>query len=128
MVVSSIRPTWTEYYLGIAEAVAKRGECTRRQVGAVIVNHHTIIATGYNGSPPGKKSCLDGMCPRAWSDATPGTGYAATGCTAIHAEANAIIRAGRARCVGATMYVTSEPCDLCSSLLDAAGIARTIWR
>ena len=114
MVVSSIRPTWTEYYLGIAEAVAKRGECTRRQVGAVIVNH--------------KKSCLDGMCPRAWSDATPGTGYAASGCTAIHAEANAIIRAGRARTVGATMYVTSEPCDLCSSLLDAAGIARTIWR
>ncbi|WP_460374136.1 deaminase [Staphylococcus aureus] len=62
------------------------------------------------------------------SGALPGTGYAATGCTAIHAEANAIIRAGRARTVGATMYVTSEPCDLCSSLLDAAGIARTIWR
>lgn len=128
MVVSSIRPAWTEYYLGIAEAVAKRGECTRRQVGAVIVNHHTIIATGYNGAPPGHRSCLDGGCPRALSGALPGTGYAATGCTAIHAEANAIIRAGRARCVGATMYVTSEPCDLCSSLLDAAGIARTIWR
>ena len=47
MVATLIRPTWTEYYLGIADAVAKRGECTRRQVGAVIVNHHTIIATGY---------------------------------------------------------------------------------
>ena len=114
MVVSSIRPTWTEYYLGIAEAVAKRGECTRRQVGAVIVNHHTIIATGYNGSPPGKRSCLDGSFAlvNVFVD------------DAGHRGA----QAGRARTVGATMYVTSEPCDLCSSLLDAAGIARTIWR
>lgn len=122
------RPNWTDYYLGIAAAVAKRGECTRRQVGAVIVKDHTIVATGYNGAPPGQASCLDGGCPRAFTDATPGTGYAATGCTAVHAEANAIIRAGRDRCIGATLYVTCEPCDLCSPLLDAAGIARTIWR
>ena len=128
MAVKSIRPSWTDYYLGIADAVSKRGECTRRQVGAVIVKDHTIVATGYNGAPPGALSCLEGGCPRAGTDALPGTGYAASGCTAIHAEANAIIRAGRARTVGATMYVTSEPCDLCSSLLDAAGIARTIWR
>lgn len=122
------RPTWTEYYLGIAEAVSKRGECSRRQVGAVIVKDHTIVATGYNGAPPGQASCLDGGCPRAFSDAVPGTGYAESGCVAVHAEANAIIRAGRDRCVGSTMYLTDEPCDLCAPLLDAAGIARAIWR
>ena len=80
------RPGWESYYLGIAHAVAARGECTRRQVGAVIVHHHSIIATGYNGAPPGWTSCLDGGCPRADSDATPGSGYADSKCVAIHAN------------------------------------------
>lgn len=118
----SHRPDWTRYYLGVAIAVSLRGECTRRQVGAIIVKDHTIVSTGYNGAPPGQPSCLDGACPRATSDAEPGVGYAASGCIAIHAEANAIIRAGRDACVGATMYVTSEPCELCVPLIQAAGI------
>ena len=79
------RPDWDTYYLGIAAAVAKRGECSRRQVGAVIVKDHTIIATGYNGAPPGQPSCLEGACPRARSGAEPGKGYAESGCTAVHA-------------------------------------------
>lgn len=122
------RPTWNEYYLGIAESVSKRGECTRRQVGAVIVKDHTIVSTGYNGSPPGRASCLEGHCPRATNpDAEPGTGYSSSGCVAIHAEANAIMRAGRERCVGATIYINTVPCDLCMPLIEAAGIERMIY-
>lgn len=124
--VRSRRPSWDEYYLGIANAVAARGECSRRQVGAVIVKHHTIIATGYNGAPAGEPSCLDGACPRAFSQAKPGEGYAQSGCKAIHAETNAIIRAGRDRCLGATMYITTDPCELCRPLIIASGIARVI--
>jgi dCMP deaminase len=121
-----MRPTLTEYYLGVAKAVSARGECSRRLVGAVIVQNNTIVSTGYNGAPAGEPSCLDGACPRASSDAVPGTGYASSGCPVIHAEANAIIRAGRERCVGATIYVTAEPCDLCAPLIRAAGIAEVI--
>lgn len=122
-----MRPSWDDYYLGIAQAVSRRGECVRRQVGAVIVRDHTIVATGYNGFPPGEdKNCLTGDCPRGSSDARPGTGYAETGCRAIHAETNAIIRAGRALCLGATIYVTDDPCVLCSSLIKAAGITRVV--
>ena len=123
------RPTFDEYYLGIAQAVAARGECVRRRVGAVIVSGgDTIVATGYNGAPPGEPSCLDGACPRATRHVLAGTGYADTGCHAIHAEANAIIRAGRERCLGATIYVTDEPCDLCAPLIRAAGIARVVTK
>ena len=120
------RPTIDEYYLGIARAVAARGECSRRLVGAVLVRDESIVGTGFNGSPPGEPSCLDGACPRAQSTALPGSGYAESGCVAIHAETNAIIRAGRERCLGATLYVTSPCCDLCAPLVRAAGITRVV--
>jgi dCMP deaminase len=59
------RPGWDDYFLAIAEAVAARADCTRRQVGAVIVRDHRIVATGYNGAPPGHRGCLSaGACPR----------------------------------------------------------------
>lgn len=51
--------------MGIAEAVARRGDCTRRQVGAVLLDQgHRIIGAGYNGGPKGGASCLAGECPR----------------------------------------------------------------
>lgn len=121
------RPNWDEYYLGIATAVSARGECTRRRVGAVIVRANSIVGTGYNGFPAGSPSCLEGHCPRGrLTDVVPGTGYAATGCTAIHAEANAIIRAGRERTLGSIIYITDDPCDLCLPLIRAAGISRVV--
>lgn len=61
----SKRPGWDAYFLNVAQAVAQRGDCTRRQVGAIIVDqNHRIISTGYNGTAPGQKSCLEGSCPR----------------------------------------------------------------
>lgn len=61
------RASWRDYFLGIADSVAVRADCTRRRVGAVVVDAQTkhIISTGYNGAPPGKPGCLsDGACPR----------------------------------------------------------------
>jgi hypothetical protein len=51
------RPSKDEYYLGIAQAVAKRSTCIRRQYGAVIVKDDRIISTGYNGSARGEDNC-----------------------------------------------------------------------
>lgn len=124
------RPKWDPYYLNIALAVAARGECTRNRVGAVIVRRHTILSTGYNGAPPGAVSCLEGGCPRglkSLEEIPSGSGYAETGCTVIHAEANAIIRAGRERCSGATIYVTAQPCPGCTALILASGLERVVW-
>ncbi|HAH78063.1 MAG TPA: cytidine deaminase, partial [Ruminococcaceae bacterium] len=53
------------YYLDIAETVAERGTCLRRNFGAIIVNRDEIISAGYTGAPRGRKNCIDtGFCIR----------------------------------------------------------------
>ncbi|MFF7588589.1 deoxycytidylate deaminase [Kitasatospora purpeofusca] len=120
------RPNWELYFHTIAAAVALRGDCIRSQVGAVLVSpDNRIVSTGYNGSPPGGPSCHRGECPRCLSDAPSGSSY--DGCVEIHAEANALLYANRADCIGATLYVTREPCDACSKMIRAAGIKTVRW-
>lgn len=61
-----VRPDWPEYFMDIARAVARRADCTRSQVGAVLVSpDHRIVSTGYNGAPSGEPGCLSaGACVR----------------------------------------------------------------
>ncbi|MEU8086355.1 deaminase [Micromonospora sp. NPDC049101] len=124
-----IRLGWDDYFLAIAGTVALRADCSRRQVGAVVVRDNRIVSTGYNGAPPGGPSCLRGECPRGLSSVEPGSSYD-TGpgsCVAVHAEGNAILYAGRDGCLGSTLYVTDEPCEGCTKLIRAAGISRVVW-
>ncbi len=116
-----LRPNWDDYFLNIAYVVATRADCSRRQVGAVLVDSdNRIISTGYNGSPSGQPGCLtDNACPRGASGVEPGSSYD-TGpgaCISIHAEANALLYADPSRAIGATMYVTDTPCGGCTKLL-----------
>ena len=127
------RPDWDTYFLAIAKAVAARADCTRRQVGAVIVDpHHRIISTGYNGAPAGAPGCMTaGACPRGLlgvEAVAPGSSYD-TGpgaCIAVHAEANALLYADGARTRGATLYCTDKPCEGCWRLIRGAGIATVV--
>lgn len=122
-----IRKSWDKYYLDIARAVSSRGECKRRQVGAIIVKDHSIVGTGYNGAPPKARSCLDGACPRADSDAKPNTDYAESGCHVIHAETNALMRTSWENMKKATLYITDEPCKDCWPKILATGITTVVW-
>lgn len=120
-----------EEYLRITRAVAAGAKCTRRQVGALIVDPDgRIIGTGKNGSPPGRPECTEGACPRGKLSAeeVPHDSSYDTGpgsCIAVHAEANALLFA-RVGVKGCTMYVTAKPCDGCQRLIDAAGIKEVI--
>lgn len=59
------RPDWVQWALGVAKAVAERGDCSRRQVGAVILDSdRRICGAGYNGTYAGAPGCLEGACPR----------------------------------------------------------------
>lgn len=122
------RPSWDEYYLSIARAVATRGDCIRRQHGAVIVKNNKIVATGYNGSPPGSnKSCgATGMCPRNLDPNAKHSQGEYDLCWATHAEANALLRASWEDMQGATIYITGTPCPGCSKLIASAGIYKIV--
>lgn len=153
--VRTVRPTWDQWALAVAEAVATRADCTRRKVGAVILDtEHRIVSTGYNGADPGGPSCLAGECPRGrhylapkrhdplglamcncghtWpcpQAVDPGSSYD-TGpgmCISVHAELNAILFADRSRLTNATLYCTEEPCLGCSKLIRSTPIKWVVW-
>lgn len=119
------RPGWDAYFLAIAASVSARADCTRAQHGAVIVKDRRIVSTGYNGSPAGGASCLAGECPRGRlsKDELPSNHADYSNCIALHAEQNAI---AYTREHGDTIYITGEPCDMCSKLIKAAGIERVV--
>ena len=127
------------YYLDIAETVAERGTCLRRNYGAIIVKNDVILSTGYNGAPRGRKNCVDmGVCVRANLNIPRGQRYEL--CRAVHAEANAIIAVGRDKMLGSTLYMVgkesdtgeyiknSTSCSMCKRLVINAGIDRVILR
>jgi tRNA(adenine34) deaminase len=94
---------WMEIALSYAQHAYKINEVP---VGAIIVLNNEVIGTGYNK-------------PIANNDPT------------SHAEINAIRNAGSRisnyRLVGATIYVTLEPCTMCFGAMLHARISRLVY-
>ena len=127
------------YYLDIAETVAERGTCLRRNFGAIIVCNDEIVSTGYNGAPRGRANCMDlGVCIREKLGIPRGERYEI--CRSVHAESNAIIRASRKEMLGATLYLAGKDaktgeyvenassCSMCKRQIINAGITQVIIR
>jgi len=103
-------------YLRLAQEWSKLSHCKRKQVGAIIVKDHTIIADGFNGTPTGfENQCEDEEGQTKWY--------------VLHAEANAILKVARTtnNAQGATLYLTHSPCKDCSKLILQAGIKRLVY-
>ncbi|MBK6776296.1 MAG: dCMP deaminase family protein [Flavobacteriales bacterium] len=103
-------------YLRMALEWAKLSRCTRKQVGALIVNDGMIISDGYNGTPTGfPNDCEDEQGLTHWY--------------VLHAEANAIMKVARStnNARNATLYLTHSPCKECSKLILQAGIKRLVY-
>lgn len=115
-----MRSSWDEYFLNIADVVASRSTCDRKNVGAVLVRDKTILSTGYNGSIRGMPHCDE---IGHWME----NGH----CIAtIHAEQNAILQAARNGVTidRATLYVTASPCWACFKAVANAGVIRIVYR
>lgn len=123
------RISWDEYFMRFAELAATRTTCLRRSVGAVIVKNKHILATGYNGVPKKVPHCKDlGGCLREKLNVPSGERHEL--CRALHAEQNAIIQCAMSgqNIEGATIYITHQPCIICSKMIINAGIKRIVVR
>lgn len=100
-------------YMQVAESVATLSRCNRAKVGAVVVKDGNIVGFGFNGTPSG----CDNECEEN------GT----TKPEVIHAETNAILKAGR-ECQGADLYLTLSPCVECCKLIKQSGIKKVWFR
>ena len=122
------RPSWNQYFMEIAELVARRSTCLRRAVGAIIVKNKRILATGYNGAPSGIRHCAEIGCLREKMQIASGERHEL--CRGIHAEQNAIIQAAYhgVPIQGATLYCTNLPCTICTKMLINSGIKKIYYQ
>jgi dCMP deaminase len=116
------RPDWDNYFMQIATVVATRSTCSRRQVGALLVQNKRILSTGYNGAPSGLSHCLEVGCLREKLQVPSGERHEL--CRGLHAEQNAIIQAAvhGVAIKDAVLYCTHYPCSLCAKMLVNAGV------
>lgn len=118
------RPSWDQYFACIAEDAAMRSTCTRHRFGAVVVDdRYQIVSTGFNGVVHGAPHCLDIGCIKDEQGIESGMGHGI--CHGVHAEANALLQAGR-RARGSTLYVNGIPCKICARMAVNAGIIRVV--
>ena len=118
------KPTFGNIYMKLAESLAQKSYCVRKQVGAVIAKDNRVVSIGYNG-PPAKTNNGDTQ----W----PGEGCPKTiegSCSlALHAEANAILYAfkDKASLEKTTLYVTLSPCLSCARIIYTVGITKVYY-
>lgn len=111
------RITRDEMLMEVAHVVAKRGTCSRLQVGAVFALEGRILVAGYNGAPRGMDHCTHEPDSQE-------------GCTvAEHAERNAIYWAASqgVNLGGSELFVTHQPCYDCARGIVALGVRRVVF-
>jgi dCMP deaminase len=110
----SIRPSWIDYFLGLATVVSQRSHDIQTKHGCVIADRNNrILGVGYNGFPRG---LLDENLPNTRPDKYPWM---------IHAERNAL-----SNCVvrpdNGVAYVTGQCCNDCVMALWQEGVTKVI--
>jgi len=121
------RPSWDEYFMEVANAVAKRATCDRGRSGCVIARDKQILVTGYVGSPRGLPHCDD--VGHLLKQVTHEDGRISQHCMrTVHAEQNAICQAARLGIPleSATLYCRMTPCRTCAMLIINCGIVRVV--
>ena len=114
--------TWEQYFMGLARLSSFRSKDPVTKVGACIVDRETkrILSVGYNGFPFG---CSDKEFP--WGKGNEDD-YDNKYSYVVHAEANAILNAGR-DIKNSVLYTTLSPCRECTKLIIQSGIKEVVY-
>ena len=120
------RPSWDEFFMFSALWASTRSSCRHLQTGAVIVDDKRIIASGYNGAPPGIENCLEAGCRKDrmgvdFDDKGKGV------CRGSHAEYNALAQISRRNLKGTAIYTLYYPCSACAKNIVGSGIQRVVY-
>ncbi|MFA6419336.1 MAG: cytidine/deoxycytidylate deaminase family protein [archaeon] len=121
------RPSWDEYFLGIAKMVGGRGTCDRIRLGCVVTKDKQILVTGYNGAPKGLPHCDE--VGHLLKETIHEDGHKSLHCErTIHSEQNAICQAAKLGIPleGGTLYLQMTPCLRCAMLIVNCGIKRVV--
>jgi len=121
------RPSWDEYFMEVARAIAKRATCDRGRSGCVIARDKRLLVTGYVGSPSGLPHCDD--VGHLMKKVIHEDGSVSQHCMrTVHAEQNAICQAAKlgVSIDKATLYCKMTPCRVCAMLIINCGIKRVV--
>lgn len=109
-----MRPSWTQYFLGLAKIASQRSHDIQTQHGCVITDRqHRILSLGYNGFP---RNLPDHSLPNVRPDK-----YS----WMIHAERNALSNCS-IRPENGIAYVTGQCCNDCIMALWQEGIRKVV--
>ena len=101
--MSHRRPSWNDYFIGLAHYVSTRSHDSQTQVGCVITNsQNAVVGVGYNGFP-----CAvdDSSLPTTRPGKYP---------FIVHAEANAVSNLIVKHMDYYMAYITHLPCATCA--------------
>lgn len=110
------RPSWDEYFIGIAEQVSKRSKDPSTKTGCVIVDkNNRPVSFGYNGF-------IGGCDETKMSQERPIKYH-----LVIHSEMNAILFAQK-ELEGCTLYNLYVPCENCLKHMIQLGIKKIVYK
>jgi dCMP deaminase len=122
-----IRPSWDDYFMEVANTIAKRSTCDRGRSGCVIAKDRQLLVTGYVGSPTGLAHCdeVGHQFKKVIHEDESVTQHCVR---TVHAEQNAICQAARlgVSLEGSTLYCRMPPCRVCAMLIINCGIRRVV--
>ncbi len=122
-----VRPSWDDYFMEVANTIAKRATCDRGRSGCVIAREQQLLVTGYVGSPTGLPHCdeVGHQFKKVIHEDESVTQHCVR---TVHAEQNAICQAAKLGVAlqGATLYCRMTPCRVCAMLIINCGITRVM--
>ncbi|GAB1156468.1 MULTISPECIES: deaminase [Paenibacillus] len=133
MSTADVRKDWDTYFMDIAYMVSTRSRCSRRHVGAVLVQGKKLLGTAYNGAPMGVPDCSEAGCmiseeyELVVTDGQEEMIKKQRCIRTIHAEQNLLLFTDRNDREGSSVYVTDEPCWTCSNMLANSGITEIVF-
>lgn len=127
------RKNWDTYFLDMAYMASTRSQCSRRHVGAVLVQGKKLLGAAYNGAPMGVPDCSEAGCmlveevELVEQSGTEQVVKKQRCIRTIHAEQNLLLFTDPKDRERSVVYVTDQPCWTCANMLANSGISEIVY-